>query len=133
MQYLKKIEKPDKFVTKHQKKIQGFFSTFRLTEVEVASPYDHLLQKTINSEVTDFLIILVKNFVFALALKEKQLTGNGKIGSKKAARLILAIKNITTNAKMVIEFLNEHLLENCSKEEQKNIVLIVCKQLSINS
>ena len=48
-------------------------------EAEVASPNDHLL-KIINSEVTDFLVILVQNFVFALALKDKQLSRSGKIG-----------------------------------------------------
>ena len=73
-------EKPDRFVPKQKHLINGFFHTFRLTEIDQTSIEDASLKNAINSEVTDYSIILVKNFVFALTLKEKQLTGNGKIG-----------------------------------------------------
>lgn len=39
------------------------------------------LTDQINTQVTDFFVILVKNYVFALSFKERQLSGNGKIGT----------------------------------------------------
>ncbi|OBZ81130.1 hypothetical protein A0J61_10820, partial [Choanephora cucurbitarum] len=96
------FEKPDRFVSKQKHLINGFFHTFRLTEVDQTSIEDASLKNAINSEVTDYLIILVKNFVFALALKEKQLTGNNKIAQEqqqqhKLDSLETAIKKFCTS------------------------------------
>ncbi|KAI8366931.1 hypothetical protein EDC96DRAFT_564803 [Choanephora cucurbitarum] len=53
---------------------------------------------------------------FALALKDKQLS---RSGSKKAARLIAAVRSITTNAKMVIDHLSKKTVASQHKNKSK--------------
>ncbi|KAI8326826.1 hypothetical protein EDC96DRAFT_590223 [Choanephora cucurbitarum] len=74
----------------------------------------HLVTK-INNQITDFYIILVKTYILALAFKERQLSGSGKIGLKKAAKLVLSIKHLASSAKNAIRLLNKHLQNNCIK------------------
>ncbi|KAI8356778.1 hypothetical protein EDC96DRAFT_258294 [Choanephora cucurbitarum] len=118
LEYIECIDTTSKIISKEKQKITGTFGILRFQRGDLSQDDDNELTAAINAEVTDFLIILIKKYVFALALKEKQLNGSGKIGTKKAVRLITAIKSITTNATIIIEKLNEHLTKNCSEEDK---------------
>ena len=52
------------------------------------------LIKEINCKVTNFFVILIKNYVFVLSFKERQLSGNGKIGMFFLIYQALIILNI---------------------------------------
>ncbi|KAI8326583.1 hypothetical protein EDC96DRAFT_592896 [Choanephora cucurbitarum] len=83
----------------------------------ITDAVDHFAYNKMLELFTDFYITLVKTYIFALAFKERQLSGSGKIGSKKAGKLVLSIKQLASSAKNVIRLLNEHLHANCSQKE----------------
>ncbi|KAI8367118.1 hypothetical protein BD560DRAFT_148631 [Blakeslea trispora] len=128
MYYLQQIQNPDRMTKKRIERLRQEIACFEVFESResyfkpVKSFEDeriaHLTDQ-INTQVTDFFVILVKNYVFALSFKERQLSGNGEIGAKKATKLVLALKHIALNAKKIISFFNEHLLQNCNQQQQE--------------
>ncbi|KAI8329086.1 hypothetical protein BD560DRAFT_494339 [Blakeslea trispora] len=99
-------------------------STFS-APVDVNDPEFAHLRSLVDSEVTSFLVALLKNYLLALAINKKHLSKNGKIGSKKAAKLILTINSLKKNSKKIIDILNKHLSDTCSPED--------CNKMKIDS
>ncbi|KAI8334934.1 hypothetical protein EDC96DRAFT_583019 [Choanephora cucurbitarum] len=114
LEYIECIDTSSKIIAKEKAKLSGTFGILRLTTQSLPEVVDEDLNNAINSEVTDFLIILDHS----IQMIQHPLTLLIQSRHKKATRLIVAIKNIVSNAKMLVEKLNEHLAHNCNQEQR---------------
>ncbi|KAI8331824.1 hypothetical protein BD560DRAFT_448025 [Blakeslea trispora] len=92
MYYLQQIQNPDRMTKKRIERLRQETACFEVfvSRESYFKPVESFedeciahLTDQINAQVTNVFVILVKNYVFALSFKERQLSGNGKIDQQQ--------------------------------------------------